>query len=95
MTVNEHLTSAAEHIAGLRRSVAGLKDVLGTTIDVQRFRDDVARLADDLDLIARGAGVGSSDRVGAPGEIVFIPDDDYDPSLWADADDEGVGHTGR
>ena len=36
-------------------------------------------------------GVGSQDRAGGPGEIVFIPDEDYDPSMWADAEDEGVG----
>ena len=91
MTVKDHLTEAAGHVAGLRHCVAGLKDDLGTTIDVQRIRDDVARLADDLDLLARGAGVGDSSRTGAPGEIVFIPDDDYDPTLWSDVEDEGVG----
>jgi len=92
MAVKEHLVSAAEHAAALRRSVGGLKDELGFTIDVQRLRDDVARLADDIDLIARSAGVtGDSDRAGKPGEIVFIPDDDYDPALWEDVEDEGLG----
>ena len=43
------------------------------------------------DLVARAAGVGSQDRAGGPGEIVFITDEEYDPSLWSDAEDEGVG----
>ena len=28
------------------------------------------------------------------GEIVFIPDEDYDPSMWSDVDDEGVDLAG-
>lgn len=95
MTVEEHLRAASGHVSGLRTSVADIREVLGTTVDVQRLRDDVARLADDLDLLARGAGIGAGGRTGAPGEIVFIPDTEYDPSLWADADDEGIGHPGR
>ena len=71
--------------------MTALREDLGNTIDVQRLRDDVARLADDVDLLARAAGVGCGERVGQPGEIVFIPDDDYDPALWSDAEDEGVG----
>jgi hypothetical protein len=42
--------------------------------------------------VARGAGVGSQDRAGGPGEIVFIPDEDYDPAMWSDVEDEGVGY---
>ncbi|WP_137120993.1 hypothetical protein [Segeticoccus rhizosphaerae] len=96
MSVNEHLATAVEHVAGLRRATAGLKEALGTTVDVQRLRDDIARIADDIDLVARGAGVGDAGKVGAPGEIVFIPDDDYDPALWGDdVDDEGVGQHPR
>ena len=76
------------HVAGLRKAVTALTQDLGNTIDVQRLRDDVVRLADDVDLVARVAGIGTHDRVGGPGEIVFIPDEDYDPSMWADADDE-------
>ena len=91
MGVSDDLTAAAGHVAGLRRAVTALSKELGNTIDIQRLRDDVVRLADDVDLVARGAGVGSQDRAGGPGEIVFIPDEEYDPSLWSDAEDEGVG----
>jgi hypothetical protein len=91
MAVRDDLTAAAGHVAGLRRAVTALTKELGNTLDLQRLRDDVVRLADDVDLVARGAGVGSQDRAGGPGEIVFIPDEDYDPALWSDAEDEGVG----
>jgi hypothetical protein len=95
MGVREDLTSAAGHVAGLRRAVSGLREGLGNTIDVQRLRDDVVRLADDVDLVAKAAGIGGpQDRAGGPGEIVFIPDTDYDPSMWADADDETGPHIG-
>jgi hypothetical protein len=93
MGARDDLTAAAGHVAGLRRAVTALSKELGNTIDIQRLRDDVVRLADDVDLLARAAGVGSQDRAGGPGEIVFIPDDDYDPAMWADADDE-AGHQG-
>ena len=96
MGVKDDLTAAAGHVAGLRRAVTALRADLGNTIDVQRLRDDVVRLADDVDLVARAAGVGSQDRAGGPGEIVFIPDEDYDPSMWSDVEDEGVGsHRGN
>ena len=85
MGVSDDLTAAAGHVAGLRRAVTALSKELGNTIDIQRLRDDV-------DLVARGAGVGSQDRAGGPGEIVFIPDEDYDPAMWSDVEDEGVGY---
>lgn len=91
MGVHDDLAHAAGHVGELRRDLAGIQSAMGTTIDVQRLRDDIGRLADDIDLLARGAGVGVHDRAGAPGEVVFIPDEDYDRSLWSDADDEGIG----
>jgi NAD(P)-dependent dehydrogenase (short-subunit alcohol dehydrogenase family) len=94
MGVREDLTAAAGHVAGLRNAVTALSRDLGNTIDVQRLRDDVVRLADDIDLVARAAGIGAHDRAGGPGEIVFIPDEDYDPAMWADADDELGPHLG-
>jgi hypothetical protein len=94
MSVRDDLTAAAGHVAGLRRAVTGLSRELGNTIDGQRLRGDVVRLADDVDLVARAAGVGSQERAGGPGEIVFIPDEDYDPAMWADADDEVGQHGG-
>lgn len=93
MTVNDDLATAGTALATLRRSAAALQGRLGDTVDVQRLRDDVTRLAADLNLLARGAGIAHGPA--QPGEIVYIPDDDYDPSFWADAEDEGLGTPGR
>ena len=90
----EDLTAAAGHVAGSAQAVTALTQHLGNTIDVQRLRDDVVRLADDVDLSPAVAGIGTRDRVGGPGEIVFIPDEDYDPGHVADAEDEGSARAG-
>ena len=93
MTVSDDLAAAAREVAALRRSVAGIQARLGETLDVQRLKEDVARVAADLNLLARAAGMRHGPA--QPGEIVYIPDEDYDPALWADADDEGLGSHGR
>jgi hypothetical protein len=93
MTANDDLATAARLLAELRDDVASLQAHLGETIDVQRLKDDVTRLAADLNLVARSEGLRHGPA--QPGEIIYIPDEDYDPSFWADADDEGLGATGR
>ena len=93
MTAQNDLETAARELADLRACVASLQAHLGDTVDVQRLRDDVARLAADLNLVARSEGMRHGPA--QPGEIIYIPDEDYDPSFWSDADDEGLGATGR
>jgi hypothetical protein len=89
MTVQDDLALAGSQAAALRQSVSALSGRLGDTIDVRRLKDDVARVVADLNLIAQGSGATPSR--GQPGEIVYIPDEDYDPSFWSEAEDEGVG----
>ncbi|HET8615979.1 MAG TPA: hypothetical protein VFL94_10670 [Actinomycetales bacterium] len=93
MTASEDLAAAAEHVSALRDTVASLQAHVGETVDLARLKDDVARLRADLQLVARACGL--SDAPQAPGEKVYIPDGDYDPSFWVDADDEGLGAIGR
>ncbi len=92
MTVSDDLDAATRHAEHLRTAVHVLADRLGDSIDVQRLKDDVARVAADLALVARAncLPVGTS-----PGEKIYIPDGDYDPSFWTDAEDEGLGASGR
>lgn len=92
MTVSDDLAGAARDVTSLRTHVQALQERFGETLDVQRLRDDVARVAADLNLLARAAGVVEPT---SSGDKVYIPDGDYDPSFWADADDEGLGATGR
>ncbi|MFP5336671.1 MAG: hypothetical protein ACLGIV_15300 [Actinomycetes bacterium] len=91
MTVKDDLAAAARAVADLRNATAGLEARLGNTVDVRRLKDDVARFTADLQLIAHGTQVD----VAGPQETVYIPEGDYDPSLWADAEDEGLGTRGR
>src|SRR3954454_5999649 len=93
MTTQDDLGTAARHLAELRDAVASLQAHLGDTVDIQRLRDDVARVAADLNLVARSEGMRHGPA--QPGEIIYIPDEDYDTSFWSDADDEGLGATGR
>jgi hypothetical protein len=92
MTVDDDLGRATAAAAALRRAVATLQGRLGETVDVRRLVDDVARVESDLGLLRSAAG----DRgpAAAPAEVVYIPEGDYDPQLFADADDE-LGPHGR
>jgi hypothetical protein len=92
MTVTDDLAACSRDLANLRTSVLALQTHLGETVDVLRLKDDVARAASDLALISRQLGAS-----GPPPstEKVYIPDGDYDPSFWADAEDEGLGAPGR
>ena len=83
MAETAELMSLRRAINDVRRSVAVLRDSYGNVPSVQRLIGDVERLdldAADLDLPPRPA-VPEVVPLGEP----------IDPSIWADADDEGVG----
>jgi hypothetical protein len=92
MTVDDDLGRAAAAAGALRRAVASLQGRLGETVDVRRLVDDVARLESDLELLR--ATAGGRGPAGTPAEVVYIPEGDYDPALFAGADDE-LGPHGR
>jgi hypothetical protein len=92
MTVTDDLAACSRDLAALRTSVLALQTHLGETVDVQRLKDDVARAASDLRLLAQQIGASEPTPTA---EKVYIPDGDYDPSFWADAEDEGLGAPGR
>jgi hypothetical protein len=87
MTASEDLAAAAAHVSALRDAVSSLQAHVGETVDVARLKDDVATL------VARACG--HDDAPEGAQEKVYIPDGDYDPSFWQDADDEGLGALGR
>ncbi len=93
MTASEDLAAAAAHVSALRDTVASLQAHVGETVDVGRLKDDISRLRADLQLVARACGL--PDAPQASGEKIYIPEGDYDPSFWQDADDEGIGAIGR
>ena len=92
MVANDDLAALARDVAALRASVLRLQGRLGDTVDAQRLRDDVARVNADVALIARAA---SEHLPAKDAEKIYIPDGDYDPSFWSDAEDEGLGARGR
>ncbi|GAA4838916.1 hypothetical protein [Saccharopolyspora rosea] len=85
------LTELQRVLGQLRSSVGALRARYGDAPAVRRIRNDVERL--DID-VAELSGALPDQRRGArtAGEdVVIVPDTPYDPSLWRDADDEGVG----
>lgn len=93
MSTRDTLEAAGRQVGQLRECVESMQANLGETVDVQRLKEDVTRLAADLSLLARANGLGPA--TAQPSEIIYICDEDYDPSFWAGADDEGLGANGR
>ena len=84
MAETAELMSLRRAIDDVRSCIAVLRDRHGDVPSVQRLVGDVERLdldAADLDLPPRPA---------VP-EVVPLGSEPIDPSIWADADDEGVG----
>ena len=84
MSETAELMSLRRAISDVRSCVELLRDRHGDVPSVQRLVGDVERLdldAADLDLPPRLA----------VSEVVPLGSEPIDPSIWADADDEGVG----
>jgi hypothetical protein len=76
----------------LERTVRAAEQLYGQTLEVRRVRAD-------LDHLRESFGLLSEAHTSAPGgqrpTPVPIPDTPYDPALWQDAEDEGVGSQSR
>jgi hypothetical protein len=79
-------------LARLDRAVAALRDEYGPTLGTRRLVSDVRRFTDDLDELGDPA---PGHRAARQDELEEIPDAPYDPSMWADAEDEGFGAPDR
>jgi hypothetical protein len=78
--------SAREALTTLAATVLRIRQEYGDTIGVRRLTSDVDRLAEALDHLG-DPQPGHSAGVSAD-EIVVIPDDPYDESMWQDAQSE-------
>ncbi|MGH3494258.1 MAG: hypothetical protein ACRDRL_21440 [Sciscionella sp.] len=77
-----------QHAIGeLRQCVGGLRSRYGNSTEVRRLVNDVER----LDIDAAELAGPPAQRAVSEQEKVRITDTPYDPTLWRDADDEGVG----
>jgi hypothetical protein len=80
------VTRARASLRDLAAAVERLRQSRPDSIDLRRLSEDVARVATDLDL-----AVGPAQHPRPEPTVHVIPDHEYDPQLFADADDEGVG----
>lgn len=89
---------ATTEIAELRRSIGHLRQCVGTLRKrygdapaMRRLVNDVERLGIDVDELEGIHPVPLQHRDTDRSDVVVVPDTPYDESLWAGADDEGVG----
>ncbi|MDQ1738154.1 MAG: hypothetical protein QOH56_4405 [Pseudonocardiales bacterium] len=88
MNVRSDMAMAARALDDLARIARILPEVFGATLDVRRVIDDVHRLQASLGLLNE-AVIPQGLRFAH--ELEVIPDHEYHPSFWLDADHEGIG----
>ena len=72
-------------VRDLLQAVEGLARDYADSPDLRRLTVDAQRVAEDVDLLL---GASRSAPLSQPD---VIPDEDYPPGFFADAEDEGVG----
>lgn len=90
---------ARAEISDLRRTIGELRQCLGALRNrygdepaVRRLINDIERLDIDADEFEGTHPVPQESTTRANrSDVVMMSDAPYDPSLWVDADDEGVG----
>lgn len=92
MTRREDLAAVTAALERLDAAVTALRSRYGDTLGMRRLASDVQRLADDITEL----GDPSPTVMPAqPAHLEPITDEPYDPSMWAGADDEGLGAPDR
>ncbi|WP_432057158.1 hypothetical protein [Streptomyces sp. bgisy022] len=94
MSVHDELTSVQRCLDDLLRSVGRLEKQLGSGgLEMRRVRADTNHLRESVALL-RESATGPAVTAKRP-DLVTISDTPYDPSLWVDTDDEGLGARDR
>jgi hypothetical protein len=88
VTVHDDLATAQRALTELERAVRALKLHFGPSLDLRRLEGDVSRIHEDVAMLAETAPPAGA---GARRPLEVIPEEEYDRSLWQDADDEGLG----
>ncbi|MFE7810735.1 hypothetical protein ACFU5P_01845 [Streptomyces sp. NPDC057433] len=94
MSVHDELVSVQRSLDDLIRSVGRLEKQLGSGgLEMRRVRADTNHLRESVALLRETAAT----TAGVPKrtDLVTISDAPYDPSLWVDIDDEGLGARDR
>jgi hypothetical protein len=86
MSANDAVGATREALTTLAAAVLRIRNEYGDTLGVRRLTSDIDRLHADLDEI------GDPKPGHTPGfdkdELIAIPDDPYDESMWQDAQSE-------
>ena len=86
MSAEDAVAATREALTSLAAAVLRVRTEYGDTLGVRRLTADVDRLNESLDLIGNPQ---PGHRPSLPtDEIVEIPDDPYDESMWQDAQSE-------
>jgi hypothetical protein len=86
MPQQDAVSAAREAVTGLTAAVRRIRNEYGDTLGVRRLAADVDRLAEALDLLGDpqpGHRPRPSDE-----EMIVVPDDPYDESMWQEAESE-------
>ena len=86
MSAQDAVGSTREALTALAAAVLRVRNEYGDTLGVRRLTSDVDRLDESLDQLGEPQP-GHRPAVGAD-EMVLIPDDPYDESMWQDAQSE-------
>ena len=90
MALQQDVAAARQAVRSLESACTAIYAHFGSGIDVRRLRADVRRLNEDLDLLC-----GAQRVEPEPAQRQVIEDRPYSADLWRDAEDEGLGATGR
>ncbi|MDT0400567.1 MULTISPECIES: hypothetical protein [Streptomyces] len=94
MSVHDELTSVQRCLDDLIRSVGRLEKEMGSGgLEMRRVRSDTNHLRESIALLREAAPAPSAPQRRP--DLVTISDTPYDPSLWVDTDDEGLGARDR
>ncbi|MEW2078674.1 hypothetical protein AB0941_34630 [Streptomyces sp. NPDC013433] len=94
MSVHDELASVQRCLDDLIRSVGRLEKQLGSGgLEMRRVRADTNHLRESLALLRETAATTVAPQKRT--DLVTISDTPYDPSLWVDTDDEGLGARDR
>ncbi|MFI8191019.1 hypothetical protein ACIF8T_19755 [Streptomyces sp. NPDC085946] len=93
MSVHDDLTTVQRCLDDLYRSVGRLEKQLGSGgLEMRRVLVDADHLRESVALLREAV---TTPPAPARPDLVSIPDTPYDPSLWIDSDDEGLGARDR
>ena len=93
MTSDEVLMATRGAVVALEAAVGRLQREYGDTLGIRRLSSDVHRLAADLDEL--GPPQPGHRPSPALEDLLEIPDEPYDDSMWAGAEHEGFGAPDR